>query len=72
MLLTYRDRAGTVRQRNVTTVAAEVQGRIIGSGDIDRAAARMNHEDLKAWISQTSVFQRLTANAKTNVRQRGL
>jgi hypothetical protein len=72
MLITYRDRAGTTRQRNVVTVAPEVQGRIIGSGDIDRAAARMNTEDLRAWISQTSVFQRLTPNAKVNVRRRGV
>ena len=70
--VSYRNRNGQNVTRNVAYVAPEVQGRIIGSGDVDRAAATMPHADLQAWMSQASVFQRLTGNAKTNVRRRGL
>jgi hypothetical protein len=70
--VTYRNRQGQLVTQTLNYVAPEVQGRIIGSGDIDRAYSSMGAAALRAWISQDSVYQRLTANAKQNVRNKGV
>ncbi|MBI5510607.1 MAG: hypothetical protein HY903_17760 [Deltaproteobacteria bacterium] len=74
MVISYRTNRGRGQTvtRDVGRVAPQVQGRIIGSGDIDVASRSMSRDALSAWLSQSVVFTRLTANARQNVRRRGL
>ena len=57
---------------NVPVVAPEIRGPIIGSGDIDNADASMGSAALSAWLTQPSEFNKLTPNALSNIRNRGI
>lgn len=53
-------------------LARELNGAIVGSGDIDAAVDIMGSGALAQWASQWENKNRLTLNALTNLKQRGI